>query len=258
MLPTDVHQEEGIQCDGDRVLRHAEYGMMDEMPTSPLKPVVWLGDSLRELRTFPAGVQDEMGYAIYLAQCGRKHVAAKPLKGLGAGVLEVVSDHRGDTFRIGLHRPFRRPRVRVARVPEEVEERARDAEGRHRADQAAPEAGCRDQQEEGVKPMARKDYIVGSGNVFEDLGHPRPAEALAKAELARKIGALIAKRGLTQAAAADVLKIDQPKVSALVRGRLAGYSLDRLVRFLVLLGSDVEIVVKPRTRATGRARVMVA
>ena len=99
--------------------------------------------------------------------------------------------------------------------------------------------------------MARKDYIVGSGNVFEDLGHPRPAEALAKAELARKIAALIAKRGLTQAAAAELLKIDQPKVSALVRGRLAGFSLDRLVRFLVLLGSDVEIVVKPRTAGDG-------
>ena len=106
--------------------------------------------------------------------------------------------------------------------------------------------------------MARKDYVVGSGNVFEDLGHPRPAEALAKTELARKIEALIARRGLTQAAAADLLRIDQPKVSALVRGRLAGFSLDRLVRFLVLLGSDVEIVVKPRTRARGRARVLVA
>ncbi len=106
--------------------------------------------------------------------------------------------------------------------------------------------------------MPRKDHVVGSGNVFEDLGHPRPAEALAKAELARKIGALITKRGLTQAGAAEVLKVDQPKVSALVRGRLAGFSLDRLVRFLVLLGSDVEIVVKPRARAAGRARVMVA
>ena len=106
--------------------------------------------------------------------------------------------------------------------------------------------------------MARKDYIVGSGNVFKDLGHPRPAEALAKAELARKIGTLIAKRGLTQAAAGELLKVDKPKVSALVRGRLAGFSLDRLVRFLVLLGSDVEIVVKPRTRASRRARVLVA
>ena len=68
------------------------------MPAPPLKPVVWLGDSLRELRTFAAAVQDEMGHAIYLAQCGQKHVSAKPLKGLGS-VLEVVSDHRGDTFR---------------------------------------------------------------------------------------------------------------------------------------------------------------
>jgi hypothetical protein len=68
------------------------------MPTRTLKPVAWLGDSLRELRTFPAAVQDEMGFAIYLAQCRQKHVSAKPLKGLGAGVLEVVSDHRGTRF----------------------------------------------------------------------------------------------------------------------------------------------------------------
>jgi phage-related protein len=66
---------------------------------APLKPAIWLGDSLRRLKTFPAVVQDEMGYAIYLAQRGDKHVSAKPLKGLGSGVLEVVSDHRGDTFR---------------------------------------------------------------------------------------------------------------------------------------------------------------
>jgi phage-related protein len=64
-----------------------------------LKPVVWVGDSLRVLRAFPSGVQDEVGYALYLAQRGEKHVSAKPLKGLGPGVLEVVSDHRGDTFR---------------------------------------------------------------------------------------------------------------------------------------------------------------
>jgi phage-related protein len=66
---------------------------------APIKPVVWLGDTLRVLRTFPSGVQDEVGYALYLAQCGEKHMSAKPLKGLGPGVLEVVSDHRGDTFR---------------------------------------------------------------------------------------------------------------------------------------------------------------
>ena len=69
------------------------------MAAVPIKPVVWLGDALRTLRTCPSGVQDEVGYALYLAQRGQKHVSAKPLKGLGPGVLEIVSDHRGDTFR---------------------------------------------------------------------------------------------------------------------------------------------------------------
>ena len=78
--------------------------------------------------------------------------------------------------------------------------------------------------------MARRDFIVGRDNLFKDLGHPRPAEALAKAELARKIAELIAKRRLTQAAAAEPLNVDQPKVSALVRGRLAGFSLWHLAR----------------------------
>jgi predicted XRE-type DNA-binding protein len=90
-----------------------------------------------------------------------------------------------------------------------------------------------------------------SGNVFADLGLADPEEALAKAELARQIGALLAERGLTQAQAAALLGIDQPKVSALVRGRLEGFSLDRLLRFLLALDRDVEIVVRPRPRPDG-------
>ena len=69
------------------------------MPPESLKPVVWVGDSLRVLKSFPSAVQDEVGFALFLAQRGEKHIAAKPMKGLGAGVLEVVADHRGDTFR---------------------------------------------------------------------------------------------------------------------------------------------------------------
>ena len=69
------------------------------MPPHLLRPVVWMGDSLRVLKEFPAGVQDEVGYAVYLAQSGGRHVSAKPLKGLGSGILEVVAEHRGDTFR---------------------------------------------------------------------------------------------------------------------------------------------------------------
>ena len=66
----------------------------------PLKPVTWVGTSLKDLREFPAPVQDHMGYALYVAQRGGKHPDSKVLSGFGgAGVLEVIKDHRGDTFR---------------------------------------------------------------------------------------------------------------------------------------------------------------
>jgi predicted XRE-type DNA-binding protein len=99
------------------------------------------------------------------------------------------------------------------------------------------------------------DYTRSSGNVFADLGLRNPEEALAKAELAHKIATLIGKRNLTQIQAAKVLGIDQPKISALLRGKLSGFSIERLLRFLLLLGHDVKITVQP---ARGRARVRVA
>src|SRR3954469_6976478 len=102
----------------------------------------------------------------------------------------------------------------------------------------------------------KKDYVVGSGNVFADLGYARPEEAAAKAELAHKITKIIERRKLTQAAGADVLAVAQPEVSALRRGNLAGFSPDRLVRFLGLLGSDVQIVVKEQPRSRRRARLL--
>ena len=74
-------------------------------------------------------------------------------------------------------------------------------------------------------------------------GVPDVQERLAKAELARKIGAIIRDRRLTQAAAAEILSVDQPKVSALVTGRLSGFSFERLIHFLTLLGQDVAITV---------------
>jgi len=63
------------------------------------KPVIWVGDSLEVLQGFPEDVKDEVGFALFQAQTGQKHIKAKPLTGLGTGILEVVSDHRGDTFR---------------------------------------------------------------------------------------------------------------------------------------------------------------
>lgn len=64
-----------------------------------LKPVEWIGSSKTDLKSFPDKVQDKVGYALHIAQGGRKHPSAKPLKGFGGGTLEVVADHEGDTFR---------------------------------------------------------------------------------------------------------------------------------------------------------------
>ena len=81
--------------------------------------------------------------------------------------------------------------------------------------------------------MARKiKYTESSGNVFADLGIENPEEALAKSELARQIAKLIKKKKLTQKQAAEILGIDQPKISALIRGRLRSFSLECLIRFL--------------------------
>ena len=98
---------------------------------------------------------------------------------------------------------------------------------------------------------------ASSGNVFADLGLAEPEEELTKAQLATHIRQIIKRRRITQRAAAAIMGIDQPKVSALLNGRLTNFSSDRLMRLLNALGQDVEIVVKakPRGRGPGRIRV---
>jgi predicted XRE-type DNA-binding protein len=118
--------------------------------------------------------------------------------------------------------------------------------------------------ENGARPKKTKkathpmqEIEASSGNVFADLDVPNPEEALAKAELALRICETIIERKLTQAQAAALLGIDQPKVSALIRGKLNGFSTERLFRFLNALGQDVEIIVKPRRRSADRASTRV-
>jgi predicted XRE-type DNA-binding protein len=94
------------------------------------------------------------------------------------------------------------------------------------------------------------------GNVFADLGLDEPDERLARAELAHRICEIIAERKLSQTRAAAVLGVDQPKVSALMRGKLDGFSIDRLFRFLNALDHDVEIVIRP-ARGSGSAGTRV-
>ena len=106
--------------------------------------------------------------------------------------------------------------------------------------------------------MPNREFTPSSGNVFADLGLPHADDLLAKAELAAKIIAEIQRRRLTQTRASQILGIDQPKISALKQGKLSGFSIERLMRFLLLLGRDIEIAVKNKPRSRPAARLRVA
>ena len=101
-----------------------------------------------------------------------------------------------------------------------------------------------------VEQRKRKPETVarGSGNVFCDLGLADADVLQAKADLVFKISAIIEERELTQVEAAQILGVTQPKISALLRGRLDGFSLERIVRFLAALDQRVEIKVRPKSR----------
>lgn len=104
----------------------------------------------------------------------------------------------------------------------------------------------------------RADEVIrGTGNVFADLGYPDAAERQAKLRLAYALNEVLKYRRLTQAAAAKVLGVTQPKVSALRRYKLAGFSVERLMTLLTALDRDVEIVIRKKPRSKRAARISV-
>lgn len=91
----------------------------------------------------------------------------------------------------------------------------------------------------------------GSGNVYADLGFPDADAMLVKAQLAHKINDVMKRRRMTQVQAAKLFGMPQPKVSAMLRGQFRGISEDKMMRCLVALGQNVQIVVKPARRGSG-------
>ena len=96
-----------------------------------------------------------------------------------------------------------------------------------------------------------------SDNVFADLGLANSDELLIRAELVRQITHLIAAANLTQTEAARLLGVDQPKISALLHGKLSGLSTELLFRFLNALGSNVEIRVVPKPQSDSQAQTRI-
>jgi len=104
----------------------------------------------------------------------------------------------------------------------------------------------------------RDDEVVhGTGNVFADLGYPDAAERQAKLRLAYAINQVLEQRKLTQARAAKLLGVTQPRVSALRHYKLVGFSVERLMTLLTALDQDVQIVIRPKPRSRRSARISV-
>ena len=173
-----------------------------------------------------------------------EHRDTKPLTGFGgAGVVEMVKDYRGDTFRAvytlryagavyvlhAFQKKSKTGRETPRRDMELIRQRLREAE------QIAKER----------EAMSNKGYEIGSGNVFKDIGVPNAEEHFVKAQLVFKIDTIMKERGMKQVDAADLFGVRQPDISKMLRGEFRQFSVERLLRFLVALNQDVAIVVKP-------------
>lgn len=107
------------------------------------------------------------------------------------------------------------------------------------------------------KKREKIEIVESSGNFYADLGFSNAEEMMAKAKLAILISDIIKERKLTQKKAAEIIGIDQPKVSAILRGYLSGFTIDRLFRFLMALGMDIIIEAKPHLSQSTPAHIQV-
>lgn len=185
---------------------------------------------------------------------------AKPLKGFGgAGVLEVVANYDGNTFRAVYTVKF----AEAVFVLHAFQKKSKHDIAMPKSDLEVIKRRLRVAATEYLTALSERQAMTkeashrSSGNVFADLQIRNPGQYLAKAELAAKILAIVQQRGMTQAATGRLLGINQPKVSALLNGRLDGFSSDRLFRFLNALGCDVRISVsRPHPKSRGQVRVL--
>ena len=231
------------------------------MPPKPkLKPLVWISSAKKDLLACPADVQQVFGYALHVAQEGGTHRQTKAMKGFGgAGVLEIIEDDDGNTFRAVytvklagtvyvLHVFQKKSRHGVATPKQDIDlikARLRIATENHQTSRTLAK----------IRTLTMARIEKSSGNVFEDLGFPDAATHQIKAALVSQIAKLIDDQGLSQTKAAERMGMAQPDVSKMLRGLFRPISLERLLQCVTALGGDVEISVNsPRAPASaGRA-----
>lgn len=224
-----------------------------------MKAVHFVGSSREDLRELPADARETAGHQLFKVQQGKEPDDWKPMPTVGAGAQEIRVWEESGTYRVLYVAKFEEAVYVAACLRETLPE---DRQGRYSPSQRSI---CRlVEVEKGARPMTRATVTKGSGNVFRDLGfsEEKSAELILKSSLLQALQETIKGRGWKQVEAAAQLEIDQAKVSKLLGGQMAGFSIERLVHFLSLLGQDVEVTVRKASRGrrlgTVRARVSKA
>jgi predicted XRE-type DNA-binding protein/phage-related protein len=209
--------------------------------SSVLRPVVWLGNSKKQLRDFPKGAQKLLGDELQLIQFGGMPKDAKPFKGVGSGVLEIPLRYASDAYRVVLAVQIGK-RVYVLHAFQKNLSEAL----KHRSGMST--SSRNDMQKHRSWPMSTKkrkqiEFEESSGNIFADLGLDDADELYARAQIGVHVFKILKDKKLKQREIAAVLGIAQPDVSHLMNGHFSRFTTDKLLDFLKRLDRKVRIEV---------------
>lgn len=225
------------------------------------KPLEWIASSYKDLMALPPDVRRRFGYALSLAQMGDQDDAAKVLKGFGgAGVLEVVEDDAGGTYRAVYTVKF----AEAVFVLHCFQKKSKSGIATPKVDMDIIRARLKVAEAMAQELRNAKRIIEGvevqrsSGNVFADLGLPDAEKLKIKTGLVVEIRKAMRALGLTQQAAAKRMGIPQPKVSGMMHGDFTNLSERKLMDCLNRLGYDIEIKVRPAAEPIGHLTLATA
>ena len=219
------------------------------------RPIGWIRAARKAYEVFPEAVRDRVNTALTIAAEGGKADIAKPLKGLGSGVMQIAVRYRTDAWRVVYVAELAGSLWVIHAFQNEVENRDRDPQVRDRPGEnpsATLEAGAVEMSESDI------DLVEGSGNVFRDLGDPDADLKQAKAILAARIISILDEQELTVRKAAALTGFAAADFSRIRNASLGRFTLDRMMRIVAALDSRLQITVQIESRPAAQPDIRVS
>jgi phage-related protein/predicted XRE-type DNA-binding protein len=229
---------------------------LDRLNPPVLRPLVWLGNSKKNLRDFPDGAQKLLGDELQLIQFGGMPRDAKPFKGVGSGVLEIALRYASDAYRVVLALQLGK-RIYVLHA---FQKKSKKGIATPKREIDLIKQRYAEAQELAMPTKKRKpiEFETGSGNVFADLGLKDADQLLARSQIGFHVYKILEDKKLKQREIAAVLGIAQPDVSHLMNGHFSRFTTDKLLDFLKRLNRKVTIEVSRRHKGEPYQQVTFA